>query len=339
MYQISVIIPVYNAQDYLEKTINSVINQSIGFEKLELILVDDNSKDNSREIIDKYCEKYDNIIPYYSNENHGFPGFGRNIGLKLSTAPYVMFLDNDDEYDKDICKRLYDVMIDEDVDLVSCGRILIDHISEIKDNYLSNETVGNYIIYDGDNALSFNSVTIWNKIFKKEIIDNFGLKFLENSSADDFAFSVDYHIKSKRIMHLSDYYGYYWNIRNESLSHEIKIEHIEEVLNAYNYIISNIIEENKLEQSSILLRHMVLLLVSKCSFLNVDLKTYKRILNDIYDFEQKINFNQSLTDKFFDFANKLLLHKFFFLTIFYFKILKILRKITFLRKINRSKQK
>lgn len=338
MYLISIIIPVYNAENHLENAVNSVINQSIGFNNLELILVDDNSKDNSRKIIRSYCDKYENIIPYYSNENHGFPGFGRNMGVKLASADYVMFLDNDDEYDKNICKKLYNVMIDKNPDLVSCGRILVDHIGEIKDNYHLGEVSNDYIIYEDDNVMLFNSVTVWNKLFKKEIIDTYGLKFLENSSADDFAFSVEYHSKSKKIIHLTNYYGYYWNIRDESLSHDIKIDHIEEVLNAYNYIVSKIIKENKLKESEVLLRHMVLLLISKCSFLNVDLKTFKRILTDINEFEKMINFNQNLSDKFFDIANKLLLHKFFFLTILYLKTLKILRKSTFLRKISRSKQ-
>ena len=57
---ISVIIPVYNAENYLDKTINSVINQSLGFDNIELILIDDNSKDNSKEVIERYCNKYEN---------------------------------------------------------------------------------------------------------------------------------------------------------------------------------------------------------------------------------------------------------------------------------------
>lgn len=67
MYKISMIIPVYNAEKYLKRTINSIINQSIGFENIELILVDDNSQDNSKSIIEEYVAKYDNVIGIYSN--------------------------------------------------------------------------------------------------------------------------------------------------------------------------------------------------------------------------------------------------------------------------------
>jgi len=69
MYKISMIIPVYNAEKYLKRTINSIINQSIGFENIELILVDDNSQDNSKSIIEEYVAKYDNVIGIYSNNN------------------------------------------------------------------------------------------------------------------------------------------------------------------------------------------------------------------------------------------------------------------------------
>ena len=126
MYLVSVIVPVYNAENFLDNTINSVINQTLGFENIELILVDDNSSDGSKDVIKKYSNQFENVIYYFSENNHGFPGFGRNMGLKLASSDYVMFLDNDDEYDQDMCKMLYETMINENVDLVSCGRLLVD---------------------------------------------------------------------------------------------------------------------------------------------------------------------------------------------------------------------
>ncbi len=134
MYLVSLIIPIYNAENFLENTINSVINQSIGFHNIELILIDDNSKDDSRKIINEYSKKYDNIHCYYSDKNHGFPGFGRNVGLENSTTEYVMFMDNDDELDKDICKKLYETITTENVDIVCCDKATVDSIGIIKKN-------------------------------------------------------------------------------------------------------------------------------------------------------------------------------------------------------------
>ena len=73
MYLISLIIPIYNAECCLNNTITSVIDQSIGFDNIELILVDDNSKDNSRKIIEEYAKKYENIVPYYSHHYFVYP--------------------------------------------------------------------------------------------------------------------------------------------------------------------------------------------------------------------------------------------------------------------------
>ena len=339
MKLMSIIIPVYNAENYLDKTIQSVINQSIGFNNIELILVDDNSSDGSKIIIEKYCNKYDNIIPYYSNKNHGFPGFGRNMGIKMATTDYIMFLDNDDEYDKDICKKLYETLVDENADVVSCGRVLIDYLGQLKDSYyfIGGKHKNNLVIFENDEILSFCSITVWNKIFKKEIIYDNNLKFLENSSADDFAFSVEYHIKSNKLVHLKDYYGYNWNIRGESLSNTIKIQHIEEVLVAYNYIVKKIKKENKLNYSFELLRHMVSLLVLKSSYLDVNYSSFKKILKDIHDFESFIEFDSTLNDQLLNKANKLILSNRYLMSIVYLRVLKHLRKINFLRKIRRKK--
>ena len=340
MYLVSVIVPVYNAENFLDNTINSVINQTLGFENIELILVDDNSSDGSKDVIKKYSNQFENVIYYFSENNHGFPGFGRNMGLKLASADYVMFLDNDDEYDQDMCKMLYETMINENVDLVSCGRLLVDFLGDVKDNYncVGGRRVNNSLIYENDEVLSFSSITVWNKIFKKSIIDDFNLKFIENTSADDFIFSVEYHSKSKRIIHLLDYYGYLWNIRDESLSHDIKIEHIEEVITAYKYLVNKLKEGSNIESSIVILRYMIILLLMKCSYVHVDYNRFKYILNEIYYFEKSIGMDFNLQNKFLDIPNNLILKQHFGLAILYFRLFDTIRNNTFLRKINRLRK-
>lgn len=339
MYLISIIVPVYNAENYLDNTINSVINQSIGFENLELILVNDNSTDNSKKIIDQYCNNYDNIVAYHSDVNHGFPGFGRNMGVKLAKSEYIMFLDNDDEYDNEICKKLYDTLINEKADFVSCGRVIIDELGESKDSYYfsGGRNSNDYIIFENDEIFSLRSITIWNKIFKKEIILNSNLKFLENSSADDFAFSVEYNLKSNKIVHLNNYFGYKWNVRNESLSNDIKIEHIKEVIVAYYYIVDIIKDNDKLTVAFELLKHMISLLILKSSYLNANFNDFKEILNDINEFYSSLGVNIVLDDKLLNWGHKLVSHNYYRLAILYLRILKHVRKINFLRKINRVK--
>ena len=107
MYKISVITPVYNAESSLKNAIDSIINQTIGFENIEFILVDDKSTDSSRSIILEYVDKYDNIKAIFLDENTGSPSGPRNIGIENVTAPYFMFLDNDDSYSKNYCEVMH----------------------------------------------------------------------------------------------------------------------------------------------------------------------------------------------------------------------------------------
>ena len=100
--KISLIIPVYNVADYLEETIRSVTNQSIGFEdNIELILVNDGSTDSSEEICLRYAEKYPDNVRYFAQENKGVSA-ARNLGLDNACGEYVCFVDGDDLLEKDV---------------------------------------------------------------------------------------------------------------------------------------------------------------------------------------------------------------------------------------------
>ncbi len=107
-YKISIIIPIYNTEIYLEDAINSVINQTIGFENIQLILVNDGSVDNSEKICLKYKNLYKNII-YLKQENRGVSS-ARNNGLKHVEGKYVNCMDSDDKWEKDALLYMYNFM-------------------------------------------------------------------------------------------------------------------------------------------------------------------------------------------------------------------------------------
>ena len=125
-YRISVIMPVYNAARFLKEAIDSLIGQTIGFENLQVIMVDDCSTDESPRMMDKYAEKYSNIEVYKTEVNSGAAGKPRNIGLRYVKAPYVMFLDADDLFEKKACEILYHRIKDSGVDVVSGYFCLMD---------------------------------------------------------------------------------------------------------------------------------------------------------------------------------------------------------------------
>ena len=120
-YKISVIIPTYNSEQFIEITIKSIQEQSIGFENIELILIDDKSTDNTPEIIKKYTENYKNITTYPLKEKAGAPGDARNIGIQKAKSPYLMFMDHDDKYPKTALETLYN-KINNETNTIIIGR-------------------------------------------------------------------------------------------------------------------------------------------------------------------------------------------------------------------------
>ena len=114
--KISVIVPIYNSFEYLDKCISSIINQSIGFKNIELILVNDGSTDNSEKIIKKYTKKYKNII--YIDQANGGQANARNNGLKIASGEYVSFVDSDDWLNVDMYKILLEN--NRDFDIITC---------------------------------------------------------------------------------------------------------------------------------------------------------------------------------------------------------------------------
>lgn len=338
-YKVSVIIPVYNAEKNLENAIQSVINQTIGFENIELILIDDNSTDNSRNIIKSYHEKYpNNVVPYYSENNHGFPGFGRNVGLKLASSDYIMFLDNDDEYKEDICEKLYETITSKDVDYVGCNKITVDSISEIKQHltYKNGTEYDDYVLIENDDILFFDSTAVWSKIFKKEIITKNNLKFLEDTHADDLAFTLDYTLKIKNMVFLKNYHGIYWKVYDDSLSHTVSTDYMDRLLYTYNYMYNSLKNANKEEYVNEYITNKISYAVLQCSYLDSSNEEFNKILDDLRTFEKKINFDINLESKWQDIINYFILNKQYDIAKILLKSLQKLRKITILRKITRN---
>ena len=119
-YKLSVIIPTYNAENYVLDAIESVKSQTIGFENIELILVDDNSSDNTKSILERLNAKYENVKTIFLEGNSGSPSKPRNIGIQNSSTDYIMFLDNDDSFCDDFCEKMYSTIRSNEAEIVTC---------------------------------------------------------------------------------------------------------------------------------------------------------------------------------------------------------------------------
>lgn len=165
---VSVIVPVYNAEEKLEKCIMSILNQS--YQKLELILINDGSKDGSGKICKKYAER-DKRIRYIERENKGASAT-RNEGISLALGQYIQFVDSDDYIEKNMIKKLVSCMNNTNADVVICG--YTEYSSNCKDVRLPEvEKVMSLTEIGKEYPTIFEKFLLnspWNKLYKKEKI-------------------------------------------------------------------------------------------------------------------------------------------------------------------------
>ena len=117
MPKVSVIVPFYNVEKYIEKCLNSLVNQSL--EEIEIILVNDGSQDSSKEKAKEIEKKFPNKIKYYEKANGGL-GDARNFGIKYATGEYIAFLDSDDYVEPTMYEEMYEKAKQENADMVEC---------------------------------------------------------------------------------------------------------------------------------------------------------------------------------------------------------------------------
>lgn len=189
--KISVIIPVYNAEKYLDRCINSLFQQTL--KDIEIILVNDGSTDRSAELCEEYKKR--NPCIHVSHLNNGGPARARNKGMELAEGEYIGFVDADDYVEPDMFEKLYYAGQKYNSDIVMCG-YLIDNGTEIRrlkfkyeEDYLGNEIIRYKLLrrfYTGENQ-GLNSLC--NKIFRKKFINDNQLKLDESLfRAEDFWF-------------------------------------------------------------------------------------------------------------------------------------------------------
>ena len=297
MYKISVIMPIYNAEKYLDETINSIINQSIEFENIELILVDDKSTDSSREIIKRYCEKYDNIKSIFLKENTGAPGIPRNIGIENATADYLMFSDNDDLYYPDICKELYETLINENADIVCCNKIYTDSNGSVKHK----NKLKKYW-YD-DEIILFENTTVWNYIFKKSIVNENNIRFITEINEDSI-FVLEYLLQSHKLVYLENLIGYEHIERNTSLS-KISVDWGLGIIQS-NYKIYDLIKDKNIDLNKYF-NSIVITSIQRAILLG-NKKESKLLLIKLNEFEKAINLKNENLPKYIKVINYFIQH-------------------------------
>lgn len=166
--KVSVIVPVYNVEKYIDKCLDSLVNQTL--QDIEIIVVNDGSPDNSQQIIDRYVENYPEKVVSYIKKNGGL-GDARNYGIERAGGQYIGFVDSDDWVDKNMFKSMYEMAQKESLDVVLCDLIEIDDGWEqgtIAKGYRGNTSVVEIPKYDYI-LNSLNPAMACNKLFKRTI--------------------------------------------------------------------------------------------------------------------------------------------------------------------------
>ncbi len=215
MKKISVIIPVYNAEKYLTKCLNSIVNQT--YTNLEIILVNDGSKDSSLNICYEYKKK-DDRIKVINNDNHG-ASYSRNCGISISTGEYIMFIDADDYIENNFIERLITCNEYETYDLfISCYTDFYDK-NIFKEKKLIDENILTFDLKkDYLNIVKYLR-TPWGKIYKLNIIKENNIKFPEDYiTAEDQIFNFRYLKYIKKYRFLNECLYFYRHENKNSLS-------------------------------------------------------------------------------------------------------------------------
>lgn len=205
MYKISIIIPVYNTARYLQACIQSLQKQTIGFEHLQVILADDCSTDNSRELMQGYEKQCANIKCIYLEENSGAAGMPRNQAMKLATAPYLMFLDSDDYYYANACEDLYQAMEQTKADIVSgYFSTFDDREGMLEENIFAGRELrkGMYQMPEDLKEIAKFKNGFFSKIYRRDMIEQEKVLFPEKIIGQDSVFLWEYLFHVKKVYYL-----------------------------------------------------------------------------------------------------------------------------------------
>lgn len=240
MKKVSVIIPVWNVEQYLKKCLDSLVNQT--FKNIEIIIINDGSPDNSQSIIDEYKKKYPDLIVPYIKDNGG-QASARNMGLKKAKGEYITFVDSDDWVDTEMIEKMYNKAISTNSDIVVCNAYSV-----------IDDKIGNLEIFKSNDLDSHKRYIIncpgacWGQLIKKDIIINNDLYFLEHHFYEDIAVMPALCLYAKKISYLNENL-YYYLIRTGSTMKQTKYSaSLEDIFDSLDYLSNIFIKNNVYEK-------------------------------------------------------------------------------------------
>lgn len=235
MIKVSIIVPFYNVENYIEKCLQSLVNQTL--EDIEILLVNDGSQDTSEVIAKQFAEKYPNKIIYLEKENGGLSD-ARNYAIPYAKGQYIAFLDSDDYVETNMYEEMYNKAKKEDLDYVEC-----DFLWEYPDKTL--ESKGKQ--YNNKKEMFIHTrVVAWNKLIKREIVQNNHLEFPKGYRYEDVEFFYKllpfihhYGIVQKPLIHY---------VQRENSISNVQNTRTKEIIDVLGHVIEYYKENNLFEE-------------------------------------------------------------------------------------------
>lgn len=303
MNKVSIIVPIYNVDEYLERSIESLINQTL--KEIEIILVNDGSTDKSLEIC-KYYEQKDKRIKVLDKKNEGV-SVARNKGIELATSEYIAFIDPDDYVEPTMYENMYKNIIESNSDICMCNYIEIDKNKSIKKElelregiYYRKNIEELLISMVGNKDLEKETVMgcIWRSIYKKSLIHKYKIEFPKGiHHMQDIVFMVNYLSKCTTLYINDNAYYHYYRRDNSSMTRYKKNmwENNKKVCNMLEDILenNNLLELSKIELTNRWVNTLISVVINETHKDNDDkiLCKYKKIKLFIEDekFSKYIN--------------------------------------------------
>lgn len=274
MPKVSVIVPVYNVEKYIDRCLESLVNQTL--KDIEIIIVNDGSTDNSIKIVEEYKKKYKNKIIYLEKENGGLSD-ARNYGIPYAKGEYIAFLDSDDYVDRKMYEKLYNKAIENNSDIVECdfywkypNKLILDTRNEYKNI--------NDMIKNG-------RVVVWNKLYNRKIIIDRNIMFTKGVRYEDIDFFYKLIPEINRLDYIKEPLVYYVQ-REASISKKQSEKNADIFIvldNVIDYYKKNKIYDNYKDE----IEYMYVRYLLASSFLRIvkikDKNTREKLLNKTID--------------------------------------------------------
>lgn len=295
MPKISVIIPVYNVEEYLPKCLDSLINQTL--KDIEIIVVNDGSPDNSEKIIKEYSKK-DKRIVYIEKENGG-QGSARNLGLKKARGEYVSFVDSDDYVELTMMEKMYYEAKNNKLDVVICGYKNINN-GKTENYYVSKQIIQDTL--DNKNSKIFNTVSPWCKIYNREFLLKTNITFIEEKVwYEDLPYSIKVLSQTSKIGFVNEPLYDYLIRENSTMNNNKLLKNLDLIIQMDDVI--KFMEDNKLwsdfynEMEFIAIDNILISGITRIIRANGDKEVKKEVINRYYEYI-KTNFPNYKSNKY-----------------------------------------